>query len=210
MTDKKRFKEPKITINKVYTKTGDSGKTGLVGGQRLYKDDIRIEAYGEIDELNAIIGGCKHEVDLKVNEFSDLKKISEVLHRVQHDLFNLGTTLATLPEDLNETLPCVTDADVKKLEDEIDDFNTELPALNSFVLPGGSAINIWLHKARTICRKSERRCVALSKESDLDSSVIPYLNRLSDALFVWSRWVNYIQKCPENTWNPNYSKDSTI
>ena len=207
MTDKKRFKEPKITINKVYTKTGDAGKTGLVGGQRLHKDDIRIEAYGEVDELNAVIGGCKYEIDLKTGEFSDLKKISEILHRVQHDLFNLGSTLATLPEDISETLPCVTDLDVKKLEDEIDYFNKNLPALNSFVLPGGSAINISLHKARTICRKSERRCVALSKESELDSNVIPYLNRLSDALFVWSRWVNYIQQCSENTWDPNYLQD---
>ena len=204
MTDKK-FKKPNITINKVYTRTGDSGDTGLVGGQRLSKDDIRIEAYGEIDELNAIIGGCKYEVDLKIDDFSDLKKISEILHRVQHDLFNLGTTLATLPEDLNESLPCVSELDIKRLEDEIDGFNKELPTLNSFVLPGGSAINIWLHKARTICRKSERRCVTLSKESELDSNVVPYLNRLSDALFVFSRWTNYIQKCSENTWNPNYS-----
>jgi len=206
MTDKK-FKKPNITINKVYTRTGDSGDTGLVGGQRLSKDDVRIEAYGEIDELNAIIGGCKYEVDLKIDDFSDLKKISEILHRVQHDLFNLGTTLSTLPEDLNESLPCVSELDIKRLEDEIDDFNKELPMLNSFVLSGGSAINIWLHKARTICRKSERRCVTLSKESELDSNVVSYLNRLSDALFVWSRWVNYIQKCPENTWDPNYSQN---
>ena len=207
MVDKKKFKEPKITINKVYTKTGDSGETGLVGGQRLSKDDIRIEAYGEVDELNAIVGGCKYEIDLRLNEYKDLKKISDILYRVQHELFNLGTTLATLPEDLNEELPCITNIDIRRLEDEIDYFNTILPTLHSFVLPGGSSLNIWLHKARTICRKAERRCVKLSKTSNLEPNVIRYLNRLSDALFVWSRWVNYIQDFEENVWNPNYSKE---
>ena len=207
MTDKKKFKEPNITINKVYTRTGDLGETALVGGQRLYKDDIRIEAYGEVDELNTVIGGCKHEIDLKLDSYKDLKKISDVLYRIQHELFNLGTTLATLPEDLNENLPCVTEMDIKQLENEIDYFNADLPILHSFILPGGSRINIWFHKARTICRKAERRCVKLSKSSDLDSNVISYLNRLSDALFVWSRWSNHIQNRPENMWNPNYSKD---
>ena len=206
MTSKKKFKEPNITINKVYTKTGDSGETGLVGGQRLSKDDIRIEAYGEVDELNAIVGGCKYEIDQKLNDYKDFNKISNILYRVQHELFNVGTTLATLPKDLNEDLPCIIDSDIKRLEDEIDQFNEQLPTLHSFVLPGGSSINIWLHKARTICRKAERRCVKLSKTSDLEQNVICYLNRLSDALFVWSRWVNYIQEYKENVWDPNYSK----
>ena len=201
------FKEPNITINKVYTKTGDSGETRLAGGQRLSKDDIRIEAYGEVDELNVIIGGCKHEIDSKIDECKELENISNILYRIQHELFNLSTTLATLPEDLNKKMPSVLDENIVKLENEMDHFNSNLPALNSFVLPGGSSINIWLHKARTVCRKAERRCVKLSKESDLDNNVIRYLNRLSDALFVWSRWVNYIQKCKENIWNPNYSKE---
>ena len=208
MNDKeKRFREPNITINKVYTRTGDLGETSLVGGQRLLKDDIRIEAYGEVDELNSIIGGCKYEVDLLLPKYSDLKMLSDILHRIQHELFNLGTTLATLPEDLNEKLPCVNNEDVKKLEAEIDNFNNDLPTLHSFVLPGGSNINIWLHKARTICRKAERRCVSLSREIDLDENVICYLNRLSDALFVFSRWVNTIQGYKENTWDPNYSNN---
>jgi len=201
----KKFKEPNITINKVYTRTGDSGDTGLVGGQRLSKDDIRIEAYGEIDELNAIIGGCKYQVDSKVDKYKELKAISDILYRVQHELFNVGTTLATLPEDLNDDLPCIRDEDIKQLENEMDQFNQNLPILKSFILPGGSNINIWLHKARTICRKAERRCVKLSKTSELESNVICYLNRLSDALFVWSRWSNYIQGCDENIWDPNYS-----
>ena len=205
--DKKDFKEPNITINKVYTKTGDSGETGLVGGQRLSKDDIRIEAYGEVDELNTIIGGCNHEVKSMIDKCKELENISNILYRIQHELFNLGTTLATLPEDLNEKMPCVVDEDITKLEIEMDHFNSDLPTLNSFVLPGGSSINIWLHKARTVCRKAERRCVKLSKTCDLDNNVIRYLNRLSDALFVFSRWVNYVQGYEENMWNPNYSKE---
>tara|TARA_X000001036_G_scaffold253628_1_gene236057 strand:- start:6973 stop:7596 length:624 start_codon:yes stop_codon:yes gene_type:complete len=203
----KKFKEPNITINKVYTRTGDSGDTSLVGGQRLPKDDIRIEAYGEVDELNAIIGGCKHEIDSKINQYSALKSVSKILYRIQHQLFNIGTTLATLPEDLNDDMPCIKEEDIVQLEKEMDDFNQNLPTLKSFVLPGGSSINIWLHKARTICRKTERRCVKLSKICDLDSNVISYLNRLSDALFVWSRWANHIEGCKENLWNPNYSSD---
>ena len=202
--DKKKFKDPNITINKVYTRTGDSGNTGLVGGQRISKDDIRIESYGEVDELNSIIGDCKYKVDSKVNECSELEALSNILYRIQHQLFNLGTTLATLPEDLNDQLPCITNSDIKQLEDEMDEFNKDLPTLHSFVLPGGSSINISLHKARTICRKAERRCVKLSKTSDLDSNVICYLNRLSDALFVWSRWANKIQGFEESIWNPNY------
>ena len=201
----KKFKEPNITINKVYTRTGDLGDTGLVGGQRLSKDDIRIEAYGEIDELNAIIGGCKYQVDSKIDKYKELKAISDILYRVQHELFNVGTTLATLPEDLNDDLPCIRDQDIKQLENEMDQYNQNLPTLKSFVLPGGSNVNIWLHKARTVCRKAERRCVKLSKTSELESNVICYLNRLSDALFVWSRWSNYIQGCDENIWDPNYS-----
>ena len=204
--NRKKFKEPSIIINKVYTKTGDSGNTSLVGGQRVSKDNIRIEAYGELDELNAIIGGCKHEIDLSVHKCKDLKKVSDILCRIQHELFNVGTTLATLPEDLKEGSPCITELDIKQLEKEMDAFNEALPPLNSFVLPGGSSINIWLHKARTICRKAERRCVKLSKTSDLEVNAIRYLNRLSDALFVWSRWVNYIQGFSESLWNPNHSE----
>ena len=204
MSDKK-FREPNITISKVYTRTGDSGDTSLVGGQRLSKDNIRIEAYGEVDELNAIIGGCKYEIDSKVNQYSDLKSVSEILYRIQHQLFNIGTTLATLPEDLNDDMPCIKPEDIIQLEKEMDNFNQDLQTLKSFVLPGGSIINIWFHKARTICRKAERRCVALSNTTELDPNVIRYLNRLSDALFVWSRWANHIEGCEENLWNPNYS-----
>ena len=207
MIDKKKFKDPDITINKVYTRAGDSGDTRLVGGQKLSKDHIRIEAYGEVDELNAIIGGCKYEVDSKIGKYNQLQGISDILYRVQHELFNVGTTLATLPEDLNDKLPCIVSSDIERLENEMDEFNKDLPTLHSFVLPGGSSINIWLHKARTICRKAERRCVKLSKTSNLESNIIRYLNRLSDALFVWSRWVNHIQGYDENVWDPNYSNN---
>ena len=202
--DKKdKFKEPNVRINKVYTKTGDKGKTSLVGGQRIYKDNIRIEAYGEVDELNCVIGGCYENIRDKIEQYPQLDLIYPILNRIQHELFNLGTILATLPKDVTETLPKITKDNVKKLEHEIDFFNRDLHSLNSFVLPGGSKSNIWFHLARTICRKAERRVVSLSKEEDLDIVTIEYLNRLSDALFVYSRWVNKVLGCEEILWNPN-------
>ena len=111
-----------------------------------------------------------------------------------------------MPEDLNDNMPCIRDEDMKRLENELDKFNLSLRMLRSFVLPGGSSVNIWLHKARTVCRKAERRCVTLSNTTELEPNVIRYLNRLSDALFVWSRWANHIEGCEENLWNPNYSQ----
>ena len=202
----KKFREPNITINRVYTRTGDSGETALVGGQRISKDNVRIEAYGDVDELNATIGGCMEAIKPFHDSHPKLVKINSILHRIQHELFNTGTILATMPEDVTENLPCITDNDVKVLEEEIDRFNNDLPTLNSFVLPGGSKANIWFHMARNICRRAERRSISLAKECDLDPLIIKYLNRLSDALFVYSRWVNFIIGCKETTWNPNFNK----
>ena len=205
MSDKK-FREPKIIINKVYTRSGDSGETGLVGGQRVAKDNVRIEAYGDVDELNATIGGCREAIKDCIDGHVELSEVSNILHRIQHELFNTGTILATMPEDITADLPCVTEADIQRLEDEMDRFNADLPALHSFVLAGGSKANIWFHMARNICRRAERRSIALSRESKLDPLIIKYLNRLSDALFVYSRWVNHAIGCAEVTWNPNISK----
>lgn len=202
---KKEFHDPKISINKVYTKSGDSGTTGLVGGQRIPKDDIRIEAYGDVDELNATIGGCIEALRPFISKRIELENIIEKLLRIQHELFNTGTILATLPEDISSTLPRIKEENVLQLEEEIDELNNELPSLQSFVLPGGSKANIWFHMARNICRRAERRCITLNGKSEIDPLVIKYLNRLSDALFVYSRWVNYILECKEITWNPNYS-----
>jgi len=203
---KEKFREPKITINKVYTRTGDEGKTGLVGGRRVAKDHIRIEAYGDVDELNSAIGGCREAIKDYIDGHAELLAVSDILLRIQHELFNTGTVLATMPEDITSDLPCIGELDIQRLENEMDKFNTDLPVLHSFVLAGGSKANIWFHMARNICRRAERRSISLSRECELDPLVIKYLNRLSDALFVYSRWVNHAIGCDEVTWNPNISK----
>ena len=201
MTEKK-YKDPSFTISKVYTKTGDKGKTSLVGGQKISKSNIRIDSYGEVDELNAIIGICIEEIKFLENKerFIDL---IESLVKIQNDLFNLGTILATLPEDMSSKMPQVTMDDIKILENKIDEANHDLPVLHSFVLPGGSKINTYFHLARTVCRRTERICCKLYEQDKIDQIVISYLNRLSDALFVWSRWTSMTLNNKENIWEPN-------
>ena len=199
MTNKK-YKDPTFTISKVYTKTGDSGKTSLVGGQKVLKSNIRINAFGEIDELNSVVGICVEELKLQKYDFS---KLIQSLHRVQNDLFNLGTILATEPEDMVASMPRITLEDIQVLENEIDLANKNLANLHSFVLPGGSKINAFLHLARTVCRRCERVCCGLYEEEKIDKVVISYLNRLSDAFFVWSRSVAESLNHDEHTWNPN-------
>jgi cob(I)alamin adenosyltransferase len=195
----KTYNEPRLALNRIYTRRGDAGETALVGGQRVPKDAIRIDAYGTVDELNAFLGlagvSCSQEVRLR--------PLAEILLRVQHELFNLGSLLATLPEDVHAKQPRVTDAEVEQLEREIDAMNEGLPALRSFVLPGGTRLNAELHAARTICRRAERTTVSLTREEQVPAEVIRYLNRLSDALFVWSRWANHVLGLPEVLWEPN-------
>tara|TARA_B100000614_G_C14477701_1_gene465328 strand:- start:444 stop:1061 length:618 start_codon:yes stop_codon:yes gene_type:complete len=203
---KNKFKDPNIIINKVYTKTGDRGKTSLVGGQKVSKSDLRIHAYGEVDELNSIVGIVIEELKL-INH--DFKHLMNVLTRVQNDLFNLGTILATKPDDLLPSMPQISSDDIKVLENEIDKLNDSLPALNSFVLPGGSRINAYLHLARTVCRRCERISCGLNEIEKLDMLVISYLNRLSDAFFVWSRWVSLVLNDEENVWRPNEGSSGT-
>ncbi len=196
--EQKTFNEPRLALNRIYTRRGDRGETSLVGGQRVSKDALRIDCYGVVDELNAFVGmAC-----LSAEE-AGLGKFCAILRRVQHELFNLGSILATLPEDVHPMQPRVTDADVKQLEQEIDQMNECLPPLRSFVLPGGSRLNTELHVCRTICRRAERLLVSLSREEQAPSDSIEYLNRLSDALFVWSRWVNQKLGLPEVLWQPN-------
>ena len=199
MTDKK-YKDPTFTISKVYTKTGDDGKTSLVGGQKVLKSNVRIHAYGEIDELNSVIGLCIEELKLLDQNFNSLIKS---LIRIQNDLFNLGTILATMPDDMTDKMPKITSDDIEVLENEIDKVNKDLSVLHSFVLPGGSKINAFLHLARTVCRRCERVCCSLYEEDKIDKIVVSYLNRLSDNFFVWSRWVASILNHEENTWDPN-------
>ena len=199
MTDKK-YKDPTFTISKVYTKTGDGGKTSLVGGQKVLKSNVRIHAYGEIDELNSIVGICIEELKLLDKDF---KSLIISLIRIQNDLFNLGTILATEPQDMTPSMPKITLEDIKILEKEIDEANKGLPVLHSFVLPGGSKINSFLHLARTVCRRCERACCGLYEAEKTDQIVVSYLNRLSDVFFVWSRFVAKVIDHEENTWDPN-------
>jgi len=198
-----KFSGPRLALNRIYTRLGDAGDTGLAGGQRVGKDSLRIEAYGTVDELNAFVGlactTCTELHDAKV------AALGAILNRVQHELFNLGSILATLPQDVHPRQARVTEADVLQLEREIDAMNEELPPLRSFVLPGGTRLNAELHAARTICRRAERLVVALARQEEVPPESIRYLNRLSDALFVWSRWVNHALDVPEVLWEPNQS-----
>lgn len=199
------FNEPNLALNRIYTKRGDAGETSLVGGQRVPKDTLRIECYGTVDELNSFLGlaavSCRELVDRNLR----LGLLGETLLRVQHELFNLGSILATLPADVHPKQPRVTAAEVTQLEREIDTANEQLTALRSFVLPGGSRLNAELHVCRTVCRRAERLAVALAREEEVPVEAIQYLNRLSDALFVWSRWASHLLGSPEVLWQPNRS-----
>ena len=199
MTDRKT---PNIRLNKIYTRSGDAGKTRLIGGEERWKDDDRVEAYGTVDELNAQIGLCRELIkEADNNQFGSL---IQTLKFVQNELYNLGTQLAVASGGYADNLPQLSDDAILKLESEIDTSNESLLELTSFVLPGGSVINAQFHIARNVCRRGERRVVCLSKKENVDSENIRYLNRLSDALFVWSRWVSKIIGDEENLWVPDH------
>jgi cob(I)alamin adenosyltransferase len=208
----KVFNEPRLAINRVYTRHGDGGETRLVGGQLVPKDDARIEAYGTVDELNAFVGVAREGVVGHIANPSGsvapaaaegLRALADMLGRVQHELFNLGSILATLPEDVHPKQPRITPAEVAALEAEMDLCQADLAPLRSFVLPGGSRLNADLHVARTVCRRAERRLVELGRSASIDPEAIKYLNRLSDAFFVWSRWASHLLGAPEVLWEPN-------
>ena len=209
MSDK-TFDQPRLAINRVYTRGGDAGETSLVGGQRLRKDDLRIEAYGTIDELNSFIGLARESAIELTGQAPALTELADILRRVQHELFNAGSTLATLPGDLHPKQPRVTAAEARQLEAEIDRMNEHLEPLRSFVLPGGSRLNAELHVCRTVCRRAERICVALAAREEVNGDIVRYLNRLSDALFVWSRWTSLQLGVAENLWEPNAATSGQI
>lgn len=198
-SDEKPFHDPHVALNRIYTRRGDAGETSLVGGQRVPKDNLRIDCYGTVDELNSFLGMAR----VSALEHAALLPLAEILLRVQHELFNLGSILATLPADVHPKQPRVTEVEVEQLEAEIDQYNAPLEPLRSFVLPGGSRVNAELHAARTVCRRAERLAVALARLEPVPPEAIHYLNRLSDALFVWSRWVNHALAVPETLWEPN-------
>lgn len=211
--DGQTFSEPQLAINRIYTKKGDAGQTSLVGGQRVDKFDLRIETYGTVDELNAFVGVARLAVGAASAEraavvperASRLAHLAETLLRVQHELFNLGSILATRPEDVHPKQPRVGDADIEALEGSIDAATQAVAPLRSFVLPGGCRAEADLHVCRTVCRRAERLVVRLAREVEVDPLAVTYLNRLSDAFFAWSRMVTWAVDADEVLWRPNES-----
>lgn len=186
-----------MRITKVYTRTGDKGDTRLVGGRIERKDASRIEAYGTVDELNSVLGLAR--------TFNDDDRLEPMLRAIQNDLFNVGTELATLAADRWEGMYRIGAADIERLEGWIDSLNEELPPLKEFILPGGGPVGGFLHQARTICRRAERRVVTvLDADPDVGEPPMAYLNRLSDLLFVMARFAAKAHGEPEYTWdNPS-------
>jgi cob(I)alamin adenosyltransferase len=190
-----------VRLTKIYTKAGDKGQTRLVGGQKVAKDSPRLECYGTVDELSSCIGLARTALE-QPGAPAGATELGAVLRRVQNELFNLGSELATLPEDLHPKQPVVEARHVTALEKEIDAWNEHLPSLKSFVLPGGGFVASYLHLARTVCRRAERLAVRLGESERLGEQVIPYLNRLSDALFVMSRHAARLYGEAEPLWEP--------
>jgi cob(I)alamin adenosyltransferase len=194
-----------IWIERVYTKTGDRGDTALVGGKRVSKSAPRIESYGDVDELNACIGVARQANRTEAGPPEAVARLEAILERVQNELFNLGSLLATLPADLAPTQPRILLRHTEALEHEIDELNAGVPPLRSFTLPGGGWTSSYLHVARTVCRRAERAVVRLCQaEGDdaVDPEAVKYLNRLSDALYVFGRWNVRQRGEAEPLWKP--------
>ncbi len=184
----------------IYTRTGDSGETSLACGQRLPKDDLRIEAYGTLDELSSVLGVVAALLGkLEHQDKGKWKAYVELIEWLQDKLFTLSSMIATanLPAG---NMPELLEEDVVFLEKLIDKLEADLPALKNFILPGGGELVSFIHLARTICRRAERICSRLDREAALHPVILPFLNRLSDAMFVFARWVCYQLKEPEKVW----------
>ncbi|HSN05560.1 MAG TPA: cob(I)yrinic acid a,c-diamide adenosyltransferase [Nitrospira sp.] len=198
-----------MRITKVYTRTGDAGKTRLAGGQQVWKDSLRVEAYGTVDELNASVGVVRVMNADVVDEYEAAALLEEELRWVQNKLFDVGSILATASGQTFKNMPQVAAKDVTRLEKLIDRCQKDLAPLKEFILPGGGKVSGFLHQARTICRRAERLCVALSKVEPVDPTIIKFVNRLSDALFVLARWVGKTQGEPEFLWERDVAGKST-
>ena len=177
---------------KIYTKTGDTGQTSLFGGGRVHKDDARVEAYGQVDELNSVLGLARAE---------GLGGLDAVAAAMQNQLFTIGSVLAT-PRDAKAAahIPHIDPAWVTQMEQHIDAWDAELPPLTAFILPGGSKAAAWLHLARTVCRRAERCVVTLHHGGQVQVEVVTYLNRLSDTLFAMARYANLKAGVPDVPW----------
>jgi cob(I)alamin adenosyltransferase len=194
---------PKLT--RIYTRTGDDGTTGLVGGQRVRKNAPRIDTYGTVDELSSAIGLARTALAAETSGqgAAAAAELDLRLAWVQDVLFNLGSDLATLPQDRWDGMPLVSAADASALERSIDRAQLDLPVLANFIHPGGSYAGAFLHQARTISRRAERLLVSLADDEPVSPEALRFLNRLSDALFVWSRWINHALAQPEHLWEPS-------
>ena len=179
---------------KIYTRTGDDGTTGLLGKVRVPKHDARVEAYGSVDELNAVLG-VAHAQDVA-------ELFGELLPRLHASLFEIGAELATTDEKMSEKLARVGDAEIAALEREIDRLEDELTPLTRFVLPGGTPLAAALHHARTVCRRAERRVTALAARENVSPAIVRWLNRLADLLFVMARVANARAGVPDRAWEP--------
>ncbi|MDP6211181.1 MAG: cob(I)yrinic acid a,c-diamide adenosyltransferase [SAR324 cluster bacterium] len=193
-----------VKITKVYTRTGDTGQTGLVGGKRLPKDHPRIESYGSVDELNSVIGLVLSFL-AKKEASKRREKLGLILESIQQKLFDTGSELATLPGDEYEGQITLQAENVVWLEEIIDAMNEELQPLKSFILPGGTSLNAFLHQARTVCRRAERDILKLNQIDLVNPEIIKYINRLSDFLFVAGRWVTETLGETETLWQPGKS-----
>jgi cob(I)alamin adenosyltransferase len=191
---------------KLYTRQGDAGQTQLFGGQRVRKDDLRVEAYGTVDELNALLGVC-------LAACTD-DEVRDILTRLQHRLFEVGSDLATPPRPDDDdkrdtpsprTVPVITAEQIAQAEGWIDTVCARLPPMRYFILPGGTELSARLHQARTVCRRAERRVVTLAQHEPVNAEVVIYLNRLSDLLFALSRYANHLAGVEDTPWLPRPS-----
>ena len=190
-----------MRINRVYTRTGDKGTTRLVGGREVPKDDVRIEAYGTVDELNSVVGVARAELDRSGVPGEQRLQLDGWLAAIQHDLFELGTDLATPVEDRWQGMRLIEEADVARLENEIDTMNADLPVLKEFILPGGSPLAGQLHLGRTVGRRAERVAFTLAATEQVNPVALRYLNRLSDWMFVAARHACRAADRPEVLWS---------
>jgi cob(I)alamin adenosyltransferase len=199
-----------IRITRVYTRRGDQGETDLVGGPRVPKDSPRIDAYGTVDELNAAIGVVRAVNAAAARKAGAGRELDAILRRLQSELFDLGGELATPASEYREGMFKVGAAEVQALEQRMDRCQKELQPLKSFVLPGGGTASAFLHVARTVCRRAERDVLRLMRHEDVGEWPLAYLNRLSDLLFVLSRWIGHHRKEREFLWERPLEREAEL
>lgn len=184
---------------KLYTKTGDKGQTSLLGGKKVSKSHLRIESYGNIDELNSFLGLLKDQPGVEA-------RIANQFYWIQENLFSLGSLLAIESDFKGFALPQITSIEIKQLEVWIDKYSAELPELKNFILPGGHQVVSLCHVCRTVCRRAERSIVALAEVEEIQPEIIQFVNRLSDYFFIMSRKLAQLLNAPETPWSPDKSE----